>query len=102
MEVRIRNVPDRGTENGLRKFLKIHLSALSILDVHTEKPRRARFANLTFLSIDDAEKFLSHHGMYLNAILPKLQVFPFHFCHSFCVDTSDLDAFRPTQNQPQR
>lgn len=68
MEVHIRNVPDRASENVLRKFLKKHLSALSIVDVHTEKPQGKRFAKLTFLSIDDAKKFLNNYGMYSSIV----------------------------------
>ncbi|TVY46699.1 putative RNA-dependent RNA polymerase [Lachnellula occidentalis] len=62
MEVHIRNVPARSTENALRNFLKPYLTKLSIQDVHFRKPRDSPYAQLTFLSIDDARKFLDHHG----------------------------------------
>ncbi|KAE9382198.1 RdRP-domain-containing protein [Stipitochalara longipes BDJ] len=62
MEVHVRNVPQRSTENAFRKFLKPHLEKLSIRCVHCQKPQGKTYANLTFLHIADAEKFLQHHG----------------------------------------
>jgi hypothetical protein len=62
MEVHIRNIPERSTENAFRKFLKPHLDKLSIRCVHCQKSQGKTFATLTFLYIPDAEKFLQHHG----------------------------------------
>lgn len=62
MEVHVRNVPEQGTEKGLRNFLKPHLAKLSIRNVHCQKQRGKRFASLTFLNIEDGERFLAHHG----------------------------------------
>ncbi|TVY45069.1 RNA-dependent RNA polymerase [Lachnellula subtilissima] len=62
MEIHIRNVPAQSTENVLRNFLKPYLKNLSIQNVHFRKSRDSPYAQLTFLSIDDARKFLLHHG----------------------------------------
>jgi hypothetical protein len=62
MEVHVRHVPERSTENAFWKFLKPYLDKLSIRCVHCQKPRGKTHATLTFLYIPDAEKFLHHHG----------------------------------------
>ncbi|KAN0121734.1 RdRP domain containing protein [Hyaloscypha variabilis] len=67
MEVFVRNVPQRSTENAFRKFLKPHLDKLSIRCAHCQKPQGKSFAIVTFLYVSDAEKFLQHHGQTLAA-----------------------------------
>lgn len=62
MEVHVRNVPQQSTENILRNFLKPYFATLSIQSVHCQKPQGKNWASLTFLHLQDAEKFLSHHG----------------------------------------
>ncbi|TVY55116.1 RNA-dependent RNA polymerase 2 [Lachnellula cervina] len=62
MEVHIRNVPTQSTEKALRNFLKLYLENLSIQNVHCWKSRDSSHAQLTFLNIDDAQRFLLHHG----------------------------------------
>ena len=62
MEVHVRNVPERSTENALRKFMKKYLDQLSIRCVHCQKPQGKNFATLTFLRKPDAEIFLQHYG----------------------------------------
>ncbi len=66
MEVHVRNVPQQSTENALRKSLKPYFAALSIRCVHVLKQNGKSFASLTFLHLDDAKKFLLHHGQTRN------------------------------------
>jgi hypothetical protein len=62
MEVHIRNVPAKSTENALRNFLKPYFQKLSIQNVHCQKQRDKSYAQLTFLNIDHARRFLEYHG----------------------------------------
>ncbi|TVY82362.1 RNA-dependent RNA polymerase [Lachnellula suecica] len=62
MEIHIRNVPAQATENALRNFLKPYFHQLSIFNVHCQKPRDKPYAQLTFLNIDNARRFLEYHG----------------------------------------
>jgi hypothetical protein len=62
MEVHVKNVPQQGTENGLKKFLKPHFNKLSILAVGCQKQRGKVHASLTFLHLQDADRFLALHG----------------------------------------
>lgn len=62
IEVHIRNVPSQSTENALRNFLKPYFQKLSISDVHCQKQRDRSYAQLTFLNIGHARKFLDYHG----------------------------------------
>ncbi|KAG0650821.1 RNA-dependent RNA polymerase 1 [Hyphodiscus hymeniophilus] len=62
MEVFVRNVPPQSTENGFKKFMKPHLSNISIQAVHCSKGRDKSFASLTFLYVADAQRFLAQHG----------------------------------------
>ena len=62
MEVHVRNVPEQGTENGLRKSLQPYFANLSIRAVHCQKQRGKRYASFTFLHITDGQRFLAHHG----------------------------------------
>jgi len=62
MEIHVRNVSAQATENGFKKFMKPHLTRLSILDAHCGKQRDRPFASVTFLNVADGQKFLQHHG----------------------------------------
>ena len=62
MEVHIRNVPPRSTENSLKKFLRPFLAKLSIRAVNCQKQQYKHFASLTFLHVAEGERFLHHHG----------------------------------------
>jgi hypothetical protein len=62
MELHLRNVPAQATENALRNFLTPCFQKLSIQNVHTQKQRDKAYAQLTFLNIDEARRFLEHHG----------------------------------------
>lgn len=64
MEVHVSNVPRQSTENALRNFFKPHFLKHSIHCVHCQKPRGKPFASLTFLHINDGEKFLLHYGQF--------------------------------------
>src|ERR1700742_577677 len=62
MEVYIKGVPERVTENKFSKFIRPALSALNIFDWQVQKRPGKNFAHLTFLSIGDGQRFLARHG----------------------------------------
>jgi hypothetical protein len=62
MEVHVRNVPVQSNDKSLRNCLKPWFAKLSIQDVDCQKGQGKPFASLTFLSIDDGQKFLARHG----------------------------------------
>jgi hypothetical protein len=62
MEVFIRGVPERATENSLNTFFERLLRSLDIEDWICQKINRKPFANLIFLFKEDGLRFLSLHG----------------------------------------
>jgi hypothetical protein len=62
MEVHVRNVPPQTNDKSLRNCLKPFLAKLSIRDVDCQKGHGKTFASLTFLNIDDGQKFLVRYG----------------------------------------
>lgn len=62
MELHVRNVPAQSTENALRNFLAPYFKKLSIQNFHVQKQRDKAYAQLTFLNIDHARRFLECHG----------------------------------------
>jgi hypothetical protein len=62
MEVFIRGVPERVTENQFAKSIQPALLDLKIYDWQVQKRPRKTFANLTFLNISDGQRFLARHG----------------------------------------
>jgi hypothetical protein len=67
MEVFVRGVPERATENHMTNFFLPILSKLSIENWHCQKRKSKRFATLTFLSSMDGERFLSLYGQMKNS-----------------------------------
>lgn len=62
MHVFVNNFPENVDKYGLRKFLGPHLAKLQISSVDYDKAHHKKFASLTFLYADEAERFLQHHG----------------------------------------
>jgi hypothetical protein len=62
MEVFVRGVPERTTENQLLKCFRPILTELGILDWDCQKRKGKPFGFLMFLQVQDAEKFLDRHG----------------------------------------
>ena len=62
MEVFVRGIPDRATENQFSNFIRPILSALNVHDWQCQKPKRKPFAFLSFLNVKDCERFLALHG----------------------------------------
>jgi len=62
MEVHVRHVPQQATENGFKNFMKPHFAKLGIRAVNCQKARDKPFASLTFLHLNDAQRFLAAHG----------------------------------------
>ncbi|KIW67302.1 hypothetical protein PV04_06566 [Phialophora macrospora] len=62
MEVFIRGVPERVTENQFAKSIRPALLELKIYDWQVQKRPGKKFANLTFLNVSDGERFLARHG----------------------------------------
>jgi len=65
MEVFVRGVPLRTTENEFSKFIGPILSNLNIHDWQCSKRKQKTFAFLTFLKAKDGERFLALHGQAL-------------------------------------
>lgn len=68
MEIFVRGVPERATENQTTNFFRPILSKHSIENWHCQKRKRKSFATLTFLSSKDGEKFLSLYGQMENGL----------------------------------
>ncbi len=62
MEVFVRGLPLRATENEFSKFIRSSLEELDIHDWHCQKRKQKTFAFLTFLKLRDGERFLARHG----------------------------------------
>lgn len=69
MEVFCRNVPQELTDVAFEGEIKPLLEGLGIINFSCEKPRRRPHAWITFLSVDDAAKFLERYGSVTG--LPK-------------------------------
>lgn len=68
MEVFVRGVPERATENQTTNFFLPILNKLSIKNWHCQKKKRKHFATLTFLSSMDGERFLSLYDQVKNSL----------------------------------
>jgi RNA dependent RNA polymerase len=68
MEVFIRNVPERATGQRMSAFLHPILSKMSIDNWRCQKKMRKKFATLTFLSPEDAQRFLGLYGQIKNGM----------------------------------
>src|SRR5436309_5272359 len=68
MEVFVRGVPERATENQTTNFFLPILSKHSIENWHCQKRKWKRFATLTFLSSKDGERFLNLYGQIKNGL----------------------------------
>jgi hypothetical protein len=68
MEIFVRGVPERATENQTTNFFRPILSKHSIENWHCQKRKRKSFATLTFLSSKDGEKILSLYGQMENGL----------------------------------
>jgi RNA dependent RNA polymerase len=66
MEVFIRHVPERATEQQMSAFFQPILSKMSIENWQCQKKMKKKFATLTFLSPVDAERFLGLYGQIKN------------------------------------
>ncbi|KAF4624670.1 hypothetical protein G7Y89_g13499 [Cudoniella acicularis] len=62
MEVFVRDVPIQVTANGLRNLLSSFMTDLSIQIFHCEKQKNGKFAWLTFLRVEDGQRFLAKYG----------------------------------------
>lgn len=62
MEVRVHNFPEFLNHYDLRGFLRPHLNKLSIRAVDYVKMYNKKYASLTFLHVEEGERFLSRHG----------------------------------------
>ncbi|RDL29987.1 RNA-dependent RNA polymerase [Venustampulla echinocandica] len=71
MEVHVANVPPQSNEKALRNFLKPYLASLNITNFHCRKIRDKPFASLTFLNIDEGQRFLARHAQTRSAVRQK-------------------------------
>lgn len=62
MEVFVRGVPERITENELNKFFASSMERLKIEDWVCQKIGRKAFANIVFLRPTEGRRFLNKHG----------------------------------------
>ncbi|QMW36037.1 hypothetical protein G4B84_011566 [Aspergillus flavus NRRL3357] len=62
MEVFLHHVPADLNRHGFKRELQPFMKTLRIQDFICEKPRKKRFGTITFLHVDDAERFLQAHG----------------------------------------
>ncbi|TAQ89950.1 hypothetical protein B7494_g1737 [Chlorociboria aeruginascens] len=62
MEVHMTNLPRQATENALKKFLRPIISQITTRPFHCQKARDKTFASLTFLTIEEGQRFLAQHG----------------------------------------
>lgn len=72
MEVFVRDVPEQITEKGLRNLIGPYMEKLSIQTYLCGKQRQKRFAFVTFLHVEDGQRFLQAHGK--DKVLPTLRV----------------------------
>ncbi|KAE8313996.1 RNA dependent RNA polymerase-domain-containing protein [Aspergillus transmontanensis] len=68
MEVFLHRVPADLNRHGFKRELEPFMKTLRIQDFICEKPRKKRFGTITFLHVDDAERFLQTHGEKLNPL----------------------------------
>ncbi|KAK5049094.1 hypothetical protein LTR84_005517 [Exophiala bonariae] len=71
MEVFVRGVPERATENQLQKSFRTVLTPLGILDWNCQKRTGNNYCFVLFLNIQDAQKFLELHGQVKSAGLGR-------------------------------
>ncbi|KAE8376072.1 RNA dependent RNA polymerase-domain-containing protein [Aspergillus bertholletiae] len=62
MEVFLYHVPADLNHHGLKRELQPFMKALQIRDFICEKPRKKPFGMVTFLYVDDGNRFLKEHG----------------------------------------
>ncbi|KAB8216270.1 RNA dependent RNA polymerase-domain-containing protein [Aspergillus novoparasiticus] len=68
MEVFLHRVPADLNRHGFKRELEPFMKTLRIQDFICEKPRKKSFGTITFLHVDDAERFLQAHGEKLNPL----------------------------------
>lgn len=79
MDVFVRDVPEQINQNVLRTQLKPYMAALSIRTYHCQKHERKRFAFLTFLRVEEGDRFLQTYGQIkpsntARAVSAKVQI----------------------------
>lgn len=80
MEVHISKVPPQSNEKALRNCLKPSLASLNIINFHCRKIRDKPFASLTFLNIDEGQRFLARHAQSVMATSTRQKFTPLSFC----------------------
>lgn len=62
MELFLQNLPPHITDNDLKRHLTPFVSALGIKDWSSQKQRKKNFGSITFLHLNDGERFQREHG----------------------------------------